>query len=198
MLVVLAALGIGVYFSEFRNNSSSPSTSTSPSSPGGAPAPAEKEDPQLQMYQIDDKEIVKIEFLKGGDITTVAKDGDDWLLQPSGDLADRFRVNSLLVRVATLKATRRIGEPTEDLQVYGLASPEMVMRMWRQDDSLYELIVGGKTPNDAGTYARRPDDPAVFVIPNTLRDDIEKMVNDPPKAPPTATPFPTSTATPTP
>ena len=121
---------------------------------------------------------------------------DDWRLQPGGDLAERFRVNSLLVRVATLKSNRRIAEPGDALEVYGLATPDMIMRLWRQDDSLYELLVGAKTPNDAGTYARSPDDPAVFVIPNTLANDIEKMVTDPPKAPPTPTPFPTSTATP--
>ncbi|MFN0074334.1 MAG: DUF4340 domain-containing protein [Chloroflexota bacterium] len=193
LLVVLAALGIGVYFAEQQGGA--PSSGAS-SGPAGGPAAKEKEDPLLQMYQIDDKEIVKLEFLKGGAITTVTKDGDDWLLQPSGDLAERFRVNSLLVRVTALKANRRIGEPGDDLQVYGVASPEMIMRLWRQDDSLYELIVGGKTPNEAGTYARRPDDSAIFVIPNTLANDIEKMVSDPPKAPPTPTPFPTSTPTP--
>ena len=197
MLVVLAALGIGVYLSEFREGRSA-TPPAAPSAPGAPPATAEKEDPLLQMYQIDDKEIAKLEFLKGGVVTTLTKDGDDWVLQPSGEPADRFRVNSLLVRVASLKANRRIAEPTDDLQVYGLASPEMIMRLWRQDDSLYELIVGAKTPNDAGTYARRPDDPAVFVLPNTLTNDIEKMITEPPKAPATATPFPTSTATPTP
>jgi hypothetical protein len=197
MLVVLAALGIGVYFAEFREGSSTP-TSASPPPPGGAPAaPAATADPLLQMFQIDDKEIVKLEFLRGGAMTTLTKDGDDWLLQPTGEPAERFRVNSLLVRVATLKANRRIGEP-ENLQVYGLTTPDMIMRLWRQDDTLYELLVGGKTPNDAGTYAMRPDDPAIFVLPNTVTGDIEKMVTEPPKAPPTSTPFPTSTATPTP
>jgi hypothetical protein len=197
LLVVLAALGIGVYFSEFRDGSST-AGSTSPSPPGGgAAAPGPTADPLLQMFQIDDKEIVKLEFLKGGVTTTVTKDGEEWLLQPTGEPAERFRVNSLLVRVATLKANRRIAEP-ESLEIYGLASPEMLMRMWRQDDTLYELIVGGKTPNEAGTYARRPDDPAVFVLPNTVVDDIQKMITEPPKAPPTSTPFPTSTPTPTP
>jgi hypothetical protein len=149
------------------------------------------------MFQINDKEVVKLEFLKGGMTVTVTKDGEDWLLQPTAEPAERFRVNSLLVRVATLKANRRIAEP-EDLEIYGLASPEMIMRLWRPDDTLYELIIGGKTLNDAGTYARRPDDPAVYVLPNTVANDIEKMVTEPPKAPPTSTPFPTSTATPTP
>jgi hypothetical protein len=197
LLVVLAALGVGVYFSEFRDGSSSPSPSP-PSAPGGAAAPpAATADPMLQMYQIDDKEIVRLEFLKGGISTILTKDGEDWLLQPSGELAERFRVNSLLVRIATLKANRRIAE-AESLEIYGLTSPEMIMRLWRQDETLYELIVGGKTPNEAGTYARRPDDPAVFVLPNTVTDDIGKMVTEPPKAPPTSTPFPTSTPTPTP
>jgi hypothetical protein len=197
LLVVLAALGIGVYFSEFRDGSSS-TVSTPPSQPGAPPAPPEATpDPLLQMFQIDDKEVVKLEFLKGGVTTTVTKDGDDWKLQPSGESAERFRVNSLLVRVATLKANRRIAEP-ESLEIYELTSPQMIMRLWRQDDTLYELIIGAKTPNEAGTYARRPDDPAVFVIPNTVANDIEKMVTEPPKAPATPTPFPTSTATPTP
>jgi hypothetical protein len=197
LLVVLAALGIGVYFSEFREGSSS-SGSTPSTPPGGAPAaPAATADPLLQMFQIDDKEIVKLEFLKAGMTTTVTKDGDEWQLQPTGESAERFRVNSLLVRVATLKANRRIGEP-DSLEIYGLTSPDMIMRLWRQDDTLYELIIGAKTPNEAGTYARRPDDPAVFVIPNTVANDIEKMVTESPKAPATPTPFPTSTATPTP
>src|SRR5688572_29399373 len=92
LLVVLVALGIGVYFSEFREGSSTPSTSA-PSPTGGAPAaPAATADPLLQMYQIDDKDIVKLEFLKGGVTTTITKEGEDWFLQPSGELAERFRV----------------------------------------------------------------------------------------------------------
>lgn len=193
-LIVLAVLGGVVYFSELRNSPATPSTV--PGAPPGADK--DKEDPNLVVLTIDDKEIVRIEYLTGAGRTTVGKDGDDWRLQPSGELAERFRVNSLLARLALLKANRRIAQPGDDLAVYGLVSPEMVVRLWRRDDMLYELIIGGKTPNEAGTYARRPGDNAIFIIPNTIAQDIEKMVTEPPVAPPTPTPRPTESVTPTP
>jgi hypothetical protein len=193
-LVVLAVLGGVVYFTELRNSPATPSTSP----PGAPAAPKEKEDPNLTMFTIDEKEIVRVEYLTGAGRTTVTKDGDDWRLQPSGELAERFRVNSLMARLTQLKANRYIAEPGDSLAVYGLVSPEMVVRMWRQDDTLYELIVGGKTPNDAGTYAKRPDSNAIYVIPNTIATDIEKMVSEPPVVPPTPTPRPTDPVTPTP
>jgi hypothetical protein len=195
-LVVLALLGAGVYFTSPPPSATPPAGAGAPGAP--PPAPEATPDPSLQMYTFDDQQIVKIEFFKAGNVTTVTKNGDDWLVQPAGVVADRFRVNSLLVRLASLKANRRLANPAEAPAVFGLETPDMLVRLWRQDDSLYEMIVGGKTPNDAGTYAKRPDDTSVFVVPNTLVSDIEKMVTDPPIAPPTPTPRPTDVVTPTP
>lgn len=193
LLVVLGVVAAAVMLTDSKGSSTSP-----PTFPGGGSAAKEKEDPNLQMFSIDDKEIVRIEYLRGGSTTAIVKDGDEWRLQPSGELAERFRVNSLLVRITSLKANRRIENPGDNMAVYGLQSPEMLARLWRSDDSLYELIVGGKTPNDAGTYAKRPDTPYVYVIPNTLANDIERMVTEPPVVPPTPTPRPTDPVTPTP
>ena len=62
------------------------------------------------------------------------------------------------------------------------------------DGTRYELQIGGKTPVQTGTYAKRADAPDVFVIADQFVSGSRTLIGDP-KEPPTPTPRP---VTPTP
>jgi Domain of unknown function (DUF4340) len=193
LLAVLLALGGYVYFSD---------------SPGQASPPAAKDkpaDPQLEVLQFDDRNTQRLTVEKGGQRTVVEKDANgNWTLQPSGEPADRSRLNGILLRLSGLRATRRFAE-SPDLADYGLAAPETSVTVTQADGSEYRIEFGARAPAEAGVYARRDAEPAVFLVSAAILQDVERLISEPPLQPtPTPAPTPTvggetePTATPTP
>lgn len=186
LLAVLLALGGYVYFG-------------GPSS-GQANQPAAKDKPpdqQVDVLRLDDRDIQQVVARKGGQQTVLEKDADKWILQPSGETADRLRVNGLVSRLATLRATRRFAEPG-NLADYGLTAPDMTLTVRQSDGTEYTLAFGAKAPAEAGTYAKLSNEPAVFVVSNAIVQDAGRLIAEPPREPPTPTPGPTSTPAPPP
>jgi len=181
LLAVLIALGAYVYFGP------TPAPAGGPGAPGG---PGATPTPQLDMWKVDDQQVAAIEVTKPDASAGVQRNGDDWILTPSGEPADRLRVNSLVFRLAALRATRRLDSVT-NLDEYGLTVPAMVATLRMADSSVHTLKIGGKAPAESGTYSLKDDDPTVYLLSNALAQDIEKLITDPPRPlPPTASPSP--------
>jgi len=184
-LVIVAVLLGGVVFGLDRFNIG-PST--------GANATATSQAGQdLQMFQFDDSKVTTAELRQGDKAARVTKSSDGWTVADTGEPANRTSFQSLVVRMSTLRATRRVDNPGS-LADYGLDPPKDVLAVELDDGSRLELQTGGKTPVQTGTYAKRADQPDVYVIADQLVTDLERLVTDP-KEPPTPTPRP---ATPTP
>lgn len=184
LLAVLVALGGYVYFAGPSGGETSPSA-----------AKEKPVDPQLDVLKFDDRETQRLVVRRGEQQTTVEKDADGtWRLQPSGEPADRMRLNGVLLRLSSLRATRRFEEPAS-LADFGLAVPQMGLTVRQGDGTELGLLLGGKAPAEAGTYAKRTDEAAVFVISNALVQDLERLLTEPPREP---TPTPVPTATPAP
>jgi hypothetical protein len=147
----------------------------------------------LQIFQFDDAKVTAVELHQGDKSVRVSKSGDAWTVADTGEPANRSSFNSLVVRMSTLRATRRVDSPGS-LADYGLDPFKDSMVAELDDGSRLELQTGGKTPVQTGTYAKRADQPDVYVIADQLITDLERLVTDP-KEPPTPTPRP---ATPTP
>ena len=189
-LAVLVVLGGVVWFTEFRDKGESPA----------AAKPSDK--PDLTIFTIEEREIRRIEVARGGQTTTVDRDEQgEWTVQPSGQPGDRARLSGLMFRLASLNASRRVAEAPEDLAQFGLDQPALTATVTVADGSTHTLLVGGKAPTDTGTYVKKADDQTVFLVANQLVADLDRLVAEPPVAPPTPTPGPTSTpsaeATPT-
>jgi hypothetical protein len=147
----------------------------------------------LQVFQFDDARVTAVELRQGEKTVRVSKSADAWTVADTGEPANRTSFNSLLVRLSTLRATRRVDSPG-DLKQYGLDPPKDVLAAELDDGTRYELQTGDKTPVATGTYAKKADSAEVFVIADQLVTDLERLVGDP-KEPPTPTPRP---ATPVP
>ena len=63
------------------------------------------------------------------------------------------------------------------------------------DGTKYELDLGGKTPVQTGTYAKKSDAPDIYVIADQFQTDLERLVADPNEPP---TPRPRRPVPPTP
>ncbi len=198
LLALFVALGGYVYFSPA---SGAGGSSADPKSPIAKDKPAP--DAQPEVFKFDDRESERLVVQAVDRQITVEKDAEGaWRLQPSGEPADRTRVSGVLVRLAGLRATRRVAEPG-NLDDYGLTTASTVATVRQADGTEFTLLLGGRAPAEAGTYAKRPDDAAVFVVSNALVQDLERLVNEPPLQPtplptvqPTAAPEPTPTPAP--
>jgi hypothetical protein len=100
----------------------------------------------------------------------------------------------LIVRMSQLKATRGVDNPGTDLSQYGLDPPNESAVAQLDDGTTYELDLGGKTPVQTGTYAKKAGAADIYVVADQVRTDLERLIADPTE-PPTPTPLP---ATPTP
>ena len=185
LLAVLLALGGYVYFSD--------------GSGGAAPQPGAKDKPadqQLDVLKLEDRDVQRLVARKGDQQTTVERDADgNWRLLPTGEPADRLRLNSLVLRLSGLRATRRFAEPA-NLADYGLTTPDTSVTLTLASGGELTLLFGAKAPAEAGTYAKRSDDSAVFVVSSATVQDLERLVTEPPREPPTPTPAPTATPAP--
>lgn len=189
LLAVLVALGGYVYFGDASGGQAS--------APAGAAGKEKPIDQSLEVWSITDRDVQRISVRRADQVTELEKDADgNWTLQPSGEPADRLRVSGVLSRLASLRGTRRFDQPAS-LADYGLDAPATVVTLRQADATELTLLLGSKAPAEAGTYAKRGDDAAVFVVSNALVQDLDRLVTEPPRAVPTSAPTPVE-ATPTP
>src|SRR5204863_1463220 len=92
LLAVLIALGAYVYFGPQQP------PAAGPGGPGATPTP------QLDLWKVDDQQIASVVVAEAAGQAGVQRNGEDWTLLPAGSPADRLRVNSLLFRLASLRA----------------------------------------------------------------------------------------------
>ena len=152
------------------------------------------------IFQFDDARVTAFELRQGDKTVRIEKQNDAWVVAGTTDPANRSSFTSLIVRMSTLKATRQVGDPGTDMSQYGLDPPRETAIAQLDDGTTYQLDLGGKTPVQTGTYARRADAPDVYVIADQFGTDLERLLGDP-KEPPTPTPrpvTPTPETTPTP
>jgi len=197
LLALFLALGGYVYFSP------QPGPGGSSAQAKGPTAKDKPADPQAEVFKFEDRESHRLVVRAGERQTVVEKDADGtWKLQPSNEPADRTRISGVLLRLASLRATRRVAERS-GLAEYGLAMPALAATVHQEDGTEFRLLLGAEAPAEAGTYAKRANDPTVFVVSNALVQDLERLVNEPPLQPtpaPTVPPTssdPAPTATPT-
>ncbi|MGE3268278.1 MAG: DUF4340 domain-containing protein [Chloroflexota bacterium] len=196
MLALLIALGVYVYFGPTTANA--PTTSGGPGSPPGAASAPSTPDPTLQLWAVDEAQILAVTVQRGDQMAGVQRDGEEWQLVPTGAAADRLRVNSLVFRLSNVRATYRVPNPGPDSE-FGLDTPSILASIRLASGESLELTIGAKAVAETGTYARKAGDPAVYLISNALVQDLERLVTEPPLPPsPTPLPSPAAEATPSP
>jgi hypothetical protein len=142
-----------------------------------------------QLFAFDDTKVNAFELHQADKLVRIEKQADAWTVAGTGDPANRTSFTSLIVRMSTLKATRAVDNPGTDLSQFGLDTPKESAIAQLDDGTKYELDLGGKTPVQTGTYAKKADAADVFVIADQFSTDLERLITDP-KEPPTPTPLP--------
>jgi hypothetical protein len=177
LLAILAVLGAGVYFLEYRPNPE----------PSGL-------DPKLEIWKFDDKTIQRV-AIRWGDTEQIMERRPDglWYLEPQNAQADYWRISGTLVRLANLRASRRVTDNPRDLATYGLDAPRGSLTLRTPDGRDHTLLIGEKGPTDAGSYAKQPGSNTIWLVGSFNVDDIEGFVTRPafePTRVPSITPSP--------
>jgi hypothetical protein len=185
---LLVLLGVAFFVSESRGGGTASATPT--------PKPGEED---LQLYSFSADTLKRLEVARGDQIVIVEKlEPGKWQLALSSEPADASRMSTAALRLSTLRATRKVADGG-DLAPYGLATPSMKI-VFTQDEAVHTLLVGNKTPNELSYYVKKAESPAVYTVSSATLGDFERMLSEPPKAPPTPTPgeIPSPEETPTP
>lgn len=193
LLAILVALTVYVYYGA---PPSSPSSPLGDAPPGAGIAPPKTPDPALDIWTVDESQIQEVTVKTAGQEAGIRREGDGWVLTPSGEPGDRLRINSLIFRLASVKATRRLPDAA-NLDAFGLATPSLVGTLRLASGETRTLTAGAKAPAESGTYALKDGDTAVYLISNALAQDLERIVTEPPR-PPTPTPLASPSPSPAP
>src|SRR5690242_16463268 len=144
---------------------------------------------QPQIYSFDDSKVNAFELHQGDQSVRIEKQNDNWVVTGTGAPANKSSFTSLIIRMSQLKSTRQVDNAGTDLSQYGLDQPKDRAIAELSDGTKYELDLGGKTPVQTGTYAKKSDAPDVYVIADQFGSDLERLVANP-NEPPTPTPAP--------
>lgn len=115
-----------------------------------------------------------------GEAVTLRRDGEKWKMTvPREVAADGNEVDSLLTTLENLEVDEVVVETTPDLKPFGLDAPKNTVSVV-QDGSPQplKLLLGEKTPDSGGVYAKTAEKPRVFTIASFQEASFNKKPFD--------------------
>jgi len=112
------------------------------------------------------------------EIALEKSDGAWRLSKPLQTAADDITVKNLLRAIADAEVKKTIDEPPQDLAPFGLAPPEVVVKIATKDTTLPDLKVGKTTSVSFSTYVQRGDQGKIYLTPSAFRSGMDKQVKD--------------------
>lgn len=164
------------------------------------PAPSELERRSPELFKFDPADIRFLEVGAGDkQVRAERAESGEWRLTSPGPApADPVRLDSVGRQLGSLVASRVVEEQPADLAAYGLDRPVLTATVGLKDGRQEQLVFGQTNPAGLSRYARKGGDPRVYLVSNSLYEDLNRLVTEPPVATPTPTPSPTPEPTPTP
>jgi hypothetical protein len=162
-LVVLVGLGAYIYFGDPGENANS--------------APASEE----VFASLDTDDIDQL-IVRGesGEVTTLTKEGGVWrITDPIKATASDVEASGVARSLADLEVVRVIDEKGANPGEYGLEKPRLeIQYRTANDEADGKLLVGDVTPTGAQMYARRNDEPRIFLVPQSQNLALNKSTFD--------------------
>ncbi|MBI1786060.1 MAG: DUF4340 domain-containing protein [Acidobacteria bacterium] len=165
-LVVLAALGGGVYWSEKAKKAEQ-----------GKPA----KDAPPKVLTIPDDQFKEIRVQRNsGEVTLVKKnDAGKWqIVEPKPLNADQDSVTSMVSTLSSLTSDRLVEEKADDLSPFGLKTPALEVTITKKDGKTEKLLLGDETPTASGVFVKLAGDPRVFTVASYSKTSIDKKAQD--------------------
>lgn len=161
-LAVALALGGYVYWSEKKK-------------------PAAPEDDKPRVLTLEAAKVRQVELSpRDGEATRLTKEGTSWVVSaPAPAPADQAEVESLLRNLESLRVEEVVSEAPASLGDFGLETPRTVVSAWTEGAAEpQKVLLGDKTPDGSGVYAKLPAAPRVFAVGSFLGAAFEKKPFD--------------------
>lgn len=165
-VVVLAALGGFLYWSQKHPNALQPKTAESPAMP--------------TLVHASENTITAVSVQKRGTapITLSSDSSGKWsITTPISAPANHGSVTRLLGALSDLRAAAVIEDHAANLSRYGLADPAVTVAVTSKGNQTQKLLVGDTTPTSNGVYAMVPGDPHVYTIPTFVNETFNEPVD---------------------
>jgi len=152
----------------------------------------------IPFANFDDDELTSIQVhnLKSNQTTRVVRNGAVWKMeQPKEGEAFQPQVNGVAYQVSVIEPDRQFAA-AGDLGEYGLNPAAYAVDLALANGSKIHFDIGKQNPNETGYYAKKADDPLIYLLSGPLVSELIKFVDLPPYTP-TPTVTPTTVGTPT-
>ena len=177
ILILLAiAIALGVYFYI-----------------ANRPQPGPPPEPQLYVWLIEMDEIQHIEIrLPREDMSQafIKEEDRSWSFDdPQRTPVDMKRWGGGIPLLLSGPGIERViaeNATEEQLTEFGLTQPQMKITLTLEDGDILDIRVGDRTPDGAAFYVQVPDSNDVCTVDYTWYEVLERLVKEPPYAPPPA------------
>lgn len=164
VLLLAAALGGYVYYSEFRNHKEKPA-----------------EDAPKPLYAFVGDDITSIRVTRPGEKAPLALERrtQGWMLtSPIETLADRAAADTVAGALARASSSRNLPADPARLKEYGLDPPAASVEFRLKNGQSQRLELGARDFSETNVYARQGGAKEVLLLSDTVLSEVTRPVND--------------------
>lgn len=164
-VVLLAGLGIGLYFSNKEK---------------AAEAAKPPADASPKILALNEGDITKIVVKKkGADEVDLERSNGKWqITAPKPYPADQDAAIQLGYAAATVSSDSVVDNKASNLATYGLSSPSLEVDITAKGGKVSKLLFGDDTPTNSGSYAMLEGNPRVYTVASYAKTGLDKGPND--------------------
>jgi hypothetical protein len=164
LLVIFAALGGYVYYSDFYNKEER----------------QKQEDAKKRLFGGEAQDVTEITLqYEGTTVTGVRKGENQWqITNPAGLEADPDAWNQLATSFVGLQKDQVVSTEKTDLAAYGLDKPLTAVNAKLKNGTAQGVLFGTENPKKDFNYAKRADNDEVFLVAVSETGSFKKKIDD--------------------
>jgi hypothetical protein len=143
-----------------------------------AKKPAGSDKTKEKVFSLEKAKLKEVTLSRPQEEIQLQKDGASWKIAvPAVLAADQGMVDIILTGVETIDISDTVDEKPASVSNFGLDQPSLKVSAVGEGGR-QQLEVGTKTPDGTSYYARRTDQPRVFLVPSHMVGTFDKKVFD--------------------
>ena len=135
------------------------------------------------LFRIDENSIAHITVSHGGQTVDYAKNpgSEDWNILGEPDIpVYRPKFGGTPLMLSGPRVSRVVAAKVKNLASFGLEPPQTKVRVTDRGGSTLEFYLGDPTPDSEQQYASLVGNPALFTVPASWAEVINRLADDPP------------------
>lgn len=135
---------------------------------------SEKESKKNNLFQYVLADIKKIEIQKDKQVVMLERTLNKWSITKPRELkGSKTDIDAYLTDVKNIQKGKMINEKADNLVVYGLEKPKLVLKVWKKGEES-SLSLGTQNPDKTGYYAKFNDEKKIWLIETLAESTIDK------------------------